>query len=93
MFGNKEKKEEKQQRKLQEAMKKYRLDEVNPEYAEAVKDINLRLSGTDMVDFGTFFAGEQKGIDPLIVAYFQTLIEQNWIMIRQLDKIASNFDK
>ncbi len=93
MFGNKEKKEEKHQKKLEEVMKKYRLDEVSPEYAEAVRDINLRLSGTGLIDFGTFIGGNQKGIDPLILAYFETLIEQNWIMIRQLDKIASKLDK
>ena len=37
MFGNKETKEEKQARKEQELMARYGLEDVSPEYADAVK--------------------------------------------------------
>lgn len=83
--GNKESKEEKQLRKAQEIMAKYGLSQLSPEYAEAVKSINLELAGTGLMELGLALTG--KAEDNVKIAYLNTLIAQNWIIIRQLDEL------
>lgn len=83
--GSKETKEEKKLRKTQEVMKKYRLDSLSPDYVEAVKDLNLELVGANLMEFGLLITGKTE--DNAKLAYLNTLIQQNWIIIRQLDEL------
>ena len=83
--GNKESKEEKQLRKAQEIMTKYGLSQLSPEYVEAVKNINLELAGTGAMELGLAITGKPEDITK--ISYLNTLIAQNWIIIRQLDEI------
>lgn len=91
LFDSKEEKEEKKLKKLQDAMAKYELSELDGRYARAVKDIQSELIGTGMMEFGTLLSG--KAEDNVKIAYLNTLIKQNWILIRQMDEISKKLDK
>ena len=84
MFGNKESKQEKQDAKLQELMDKYGLSDVSPEYADAVKKIAAELAGTGMMETGMRLS-MAKAEDALPVYYLRAIMEQNFLIIRQLD--------
>lgn len=91
MFGNKVSKEEKKAAKMQEIANKYNLGDINPKDLETVKGINYELMGTGLMEFGTLLTG--KAEDNVKIAYLNTLIQQNWIIIRQLDEISKKLDK
>ena len=87
LFGGKETKEEKQLRKAQEILAKNGLSNLSPSYADAVKSISLELAGTSAIELGSFFSG-MKSEDVLKTSYLNALVQQNWIIIRQLDEIS-----
>lgn len=86
MFGNKESKQEKQDAKLQELMEKYGLGDVSPEYADAVKKIAAELAGTGMMEAGMRLS-MAKAEDALPVYYLRAIMEQNFVIIRELDAL------
>ena len=43
------------------------------------------------MEFGTLLTG--KAEDNVKIAYLNTLIQQNWVIIRQLDEISKKLDK
>lgn len=90
LFGNKETKEDKKAAKMQELAAKYHLVDINPKDLEAIRNINYELMGTGLMEFGTLLTG--KAEDNVKIAYLNTLIQQNWIMIRQLDEISKKLD-
>lgn len=91
MFGNKVSKEEKKAAKMQEMANKYNLGDINPKDLETVKSINYELMGTGLMEFGTLLTGKSE--DNVKIAYLNTLIQQNWIIIRQLDEISKKLDR
>ena len=91
IFCNKESKEDKKMAKLQEIADKYNLGDVNPKDFKAIKNINYELMGTGLMQFGTLLTG--KAEDNVKIAYLNTLIQQNWVIIRQLDEISKKLDK
>lgn len=86
LFASKEEKEAKKTEKLQAIAAKYHLDGINPKDLESIQSINSELLGTGMMEFGTLLSG--KAEDNVKIAYLNTLIQQNWIIIRQLDEIS-----
>lgn len=92
LFGTKETQEEKQEKKAREILAKYELHNLSHDYANAVKNISLGLAGTGGLEFGSHLVG-MKNEDTLKIAYLNTLIQQNWIIIRQLDEISKKLDK
>lgn len=87
MFGNKESKQEKQEVKAQELMKKYGLGDVSPKYADAVRQIASELAGTGMMETGMRLS-MTKAEDALPIYYLRAILQQNFIIIRELDAIA-----
>ncbi len=84
--GNKETKEEKQARKVQELLEKYGLQDLSdPRDLESVKRISESLYGNKLIELGTALSG--SGEDSAKLAYLSALVEQNWIIIRQLDQL------
>lgn len=86
MFDGKSK-EEKKAEKLEAAMKKHHLEDVSAKYAEQVKEINLEMLGTGLMETGAALSFGVKNEDMLKIAYLRTLVEQNWIIIRMLDEL------
>ena len=85
LFGQKETKEEKIARKTQALLEKYGLEHLDPKDLESVRGINLALMGNSMTELGTALTG--NSVDSAKLSYLRALTEQNWIIIRQLDKI------
>lgn len=89
--NNTESKENKKERKMQETLAKYELNNLSTEYANAVKNISLALSGNNLIELGS-----TMGMTPaenLTTSYLKAIVEQNFIIIRQLDEISKKLDK
>lgn len=85
-------KEERQAEKLQKMMHKYHLENIDPKYSDAVKDIQNELLGTGLGELGVKLSMPDI-TKALPIYYLRTLIEQNWIIIRQLDDIEKFFKR
>lgn len=85
LFGTKETKEDKIARKTQAMMEKYGLEYLDQKDLESVRNIGYALMGNNMVELGTALSG--SGVDVAKMSYLRALIEQNWIIIRQLDRL------
>lgn len=75
--------------KAAKILKKYGLENIDPQYADAIQDIASELAGTSIVEFGMKLGGgTQRNMLKQQVYYQGAIIKQNFIMIRQLDQIA-----
>ena len=91
---DKESKEDKQIRKEQEMLSKYGLTTLtDPEDIASVKKIVSELVGTGMMETGMKLSMSAKAEDQLQVCYQRAIMEQNFIIIRQLDHIAKLLDR
>ena len=91
LFGAKETKEDKVARKTQAMMEKYGLEYLDAKDLESVRNIGYALMGNNMIELGTALSG--SGTDVAKMSYLRALIEQNWIIIRQLDRICKKLDR
>lgn len=89
--SNNETKEEKRERKMQETLAKYELNNLSIEYANAVKNISLALAGNTLIELGGTMG--MSPAESLTTSYLKAIVEQNFIMIRQLDEISKKLDK
>lgn len=84
---NKESKEDKQAARLQAILEKYGLEDISdPLTASAGQEIARTMTTSNLVSLGQalqFKAEESAKIDCL-----RAIIEQNFIIIRQLDKLT-----
>lgn len=88
LFGEKESKEEKQARKAMELLQRYGLDALtDPKDLDAVKKIANDLSGNALIAAGAALQG--KSTDAAMLTYYAALVEQNWIIIRMLNKLTN----
>lgn len=84
---NKETKEEKQARKADELLARYGLENVSePQTLEALERITRTMSANKFVDIGTAMGGTAPDMAKL--TYLRAICEQNFIIIRQLDKLT-----
>lgn len=90
LFGGKETKEEKAARKEYELLEKYGLTDINPKDIEQIKSITNALMGNKLIEMGTALSG--SGVDAAKMSYLRALVEQNWIIIRQLDRISKTLE-
>lgn len=96
LFGNnKETKEEKVARKEREILEKYGLENLTDlQDIESVKKIVSELAGTGLMEAGiTLGGGNEKDILKIQLYYQRAILEQNFILIRQLDRISSLLEK
>ena len=88
LFKEKETKEEKQQRKAEELLERYGLENIqDPETIKSLENITRTLSANKFLDVGVAMSG--TGPDLAKQTYLRALVEQNFIIIRQLDKLLS----
>lgn len=93
LFKEKESKEDKQERKELEMIQKYGLEELtDPRDIESVRKIVSELVGTGLMETGMKLAMANAG-DQLKVSYLRATMEQNFIIIRQLEKLNKLLDK
>lgn len=88
-----DKAKEKQKERAQKIIDKYGLDGLNDDKDyENVCRIAYELMGTGLQEAGLRISMQGKPHEVLPVYYLKTLVEQNWIIIRQLDKLNSHFE-
>lgn len=89
IFGNSA---EKQEQKTQALMQKYGLQDLtDPRDIQAVRNIAATLAGSKLMDVGLFLQGNTA--DSAKLTCLNAILEQNFIMIRQLDRIAKSLEK
>ena len=80
-------KEDKKAAKVEALLEKYGLQELkDPRDIESVRAIANSLMGNKLIELGTALTG--NGEDVAKMTYLSALVEQNWIIIRLLDKLA-----
>ena len=89
LFGNNE---EKKEQKAQALLAKYGLQDLSdPRDIQAVQNIATNLMGNKLIELGAALQG--NGADSAKMSYLNAIMEQNFIMIRQLDRIAKALEK
>lgn len=90
-FGNNTEKEEKQRQKTQALLEKYNLTDLsNAADIASVQHIATNLAGSGLIDFGSLLSGNEAAMIRVMVQYQRAIMEQNFIMIRQLDRISQS---
>lgn len=89
LFESKEEKQQKREEKINQLLSKYELNNISKEYINAIQNINAELSGTGLIEFGSFLSYSDKDTQRLHSYYLNALIQQNWIIIRQLNEISA----
>lgn len=92
LFNSKENKEEKKQQEIEKFMERYQLDEISDQDLIIIKKIATDLMGNNLLKAGMALSFA-KAEEQAKVTYLSALVEQNWIMIRQLSNISSKLDK
>lgn len=88
LFKSADEKAEEQAKKEQKLLKKYGVDELSdPRDMESVKKIAQELIGTGLSEAGMKIAMAKPEVT-VPISYQRAIMEQNFIMIRQLDRIA-----
>lgn len=91
---NYESPEQKEERKKKELLSKYGLEELeNKKDVESIRKIIGELIGTGIMETGMTFSFNTKPEQSLPVYYQRAMLEQNWIIIRQLDQLNKNIEK
>ena len=91
-FGNKETKDEKQQRELDKFMEKYQLEDLDEKDLMVLKRVALDLAGNNFFKAGMALSFA-KAEEQAKVTYLSAAIEQNWMIIRQLSRLNKNIEK
>lgn len=96
MFGSKEKKElkkaQKEQALVESLMQQYGLSEIDAKDKELLLKVmnDLRSMGLMKAGIALSFG---KAADQVTIGYLSALVEQNFIIIRQLDKIRKSLEE
>ena len=91
IFGGKETREERQTRKDLELMEKYGLTTIDRRDINSIRKIINDLLGNGLFKTGMALSFA-KAEEQAKVTYLSALVEQNWIIIRQLDRLNKHFD-
>ena len=91
LFGEKKNKEEKEQDKMIEFMERYQLEDIDEKDMVVLRRIAGDLTGNALMKTGMALS-MAKADDQLKVTYLSALVEQNWIIIRQLSRLNKNIE-
>lgn len=91
LFGNREEKkqqkEDKKQEKLEQLMAGYNLDDLSQEDKEYARMVIKSLSGTTLIGLGS------NAQDMAKIGLSQTIVDQNFLIIKLLNEINQKLDK
>jgi len=95
LFKSAEEKAAKAAEKEQKLLERYNLTTLSdPEDIESVRKIVTELVGTGISEVGLALGGgNEKEYMRLQMNFQRAIVEQNFIIIRQLDKIAKSLEK
>lgn len=92
LFKSNEQKEAEKQQKVEEMMKKYGLEDLSdPRDIESVKKIVSDLAGSGLSQIGAMLTGDDVKVNVrILVQYQQAILEQNFMLIRLLDRLSKH---
>lgn len=92
LFGSNDVQKDVEAHKAQALLQRYGLENLSdPRDKQAVQNIAQALSTNKYVEMGTML--QLNGIDAGKLSYLRAIVEQNFIMIRQLDRITQRLEK
>lgn len=77
--------------KLQHFMQSHHLNSLNTQDLDDAKAIARRLLGNGLIEFGTVLSGSAEDVAKL--SYLSVLVEQNWMIINQLDRLNKKMQR
>lgn len=84
-------KQQKEEQKAQELMERFGLNNLSQEDYKSCKKIVNDLCGLGLLR-ASMYLSSAKSEEKCKVGYLSAMVEQNWIMIRQLDEINQRLD-
>ena len=93
LFKSQEEKQQILEEKTKKVLEKYELTELSNEYINAVKNINSELAGSGLSEFGNLLAPDQNTSLRVQTQFLNAIVQQNWIIIRQLNDINKKLEK
>lgn len=84
-------KEEKEEKEIQDLMNRFGLDRLSPNDYKSCKKIISDLAGLGFAK-AAMLLSFGKNEDRCKVGYLSAMVEQNWIVIRQLDELNQRLD-
>ena len=87
--GNKQSKQEKQ---IEKYLKKYQLEDLDEKDLVVLQRIAYDLVGNNFFKAGMVLSFA-KAEEQAKVTYLSTLVEQNWMIIRQLSRLNKNMEE
>lgn len=88
LFKTPEERQASQEQKVERILARYGLQNIDPQYAEAVQKIALELAGSGLSEFGAILSNDDKAMNRAQTQFTRAILEQNFIIIRQLDQIS-----
>ncbi|MBS5596857.1 hypothetical protein [Peptostreptococcus sp.] len=92
IFKSKESKEDKKLKEIEKFMERYQLDEINDKDLKIIKNIANDLVGNNLIKAGMALSFA-KVEEQAKVSYLSAIVQQNWIMIRQLNNLNNKIDE
>ncbi|NLO83132.1 MAG: hypothetical protein GX094_08775 [Clostridiales bacterium] len=93
IFGGKKKsKEEKYQEKMNDFMERYHLEDIDEKDLLVLQRIANDLFRKEIIQEETVLAFANV-VEQAKISYLSVLTEQNWMIIRQLNKLNKNIEK
>lgn len=88
-----QKKDIKESYKIQKLLNKYELNNLSEKYLNAIKSINYELAGSGLSEFGNLLSPDVDTALRVQTQFLNSIVQQNWIIIRQLDEISKKLNK
>lgn len=90
LFKSAEQKAQEQYEKEQKVLKKYGMETlISDETYNSVVEIIRGLAGTGLLEVGNLLNQSAEGNTKLTAIYTRVIMEQNFVLIRQLDRIGA----
>ena len=93
LFKTQEEKQQIREEKTRKILEKYELTNLSSQYENAIKNINSELAGSGLSEFGNLLSPDANTSARIQIQYLNSIVQQNWIIIRQLDEISKKLDK
>lgn len=91
-FKSQEERQRIAEEKTKKILERYELTNLSQEYANAIKNINSELAGSALSEFGNLLSPDQNTALRIQTQLLNAIVQQNWIIIRQLDNINKNLE-
>jgi len=92
MFRPKETREEKEQKELQKFMERYQLEDLDEKDLVVLRRITQDLAGNKWMKAGMALSFA-KVEEQAKMTYLSALVEQNWMIVRQLSRLNVNIER